>query len=239
MPQDSADRDSKINIQSDSGIEPEIVEETLLSQSAIVNPTEESVIVEHSLTLADSEFPSNGQLENIIESGFSNISTSIEMAANISSNAGVTTVIYSALVAAFAAFIFNYFHWRIVARNERHSIVGNLLLSQIEDIEKISVEYWLQPYNGNNSTDLACMESTIKSLHGAIRISVSIYIKKIPRQSQKELEKQLDKFVGKLFDVATGGDFQTKSHSASRVRANQLLALCNNIKSKLAVVIFE
>lgn len=179
------------------------------------------------------------QVQLLVDDNSRMLSESIKDATKTSWTEAIILLIIGAVVAALTASIFNLLNWRIINRNEKRSVMGKLLVDQIDLFEKISIEYWMQPYEKIKDFDLCCMEARIKSLHSSVRANSKIYSLLLPKSLQTIIRTRFNDFEEKSFDVATGDDFESKKRKASKDKANQMLVLCHVIRSSLLSEIYK
>jgi len=180
--------------------------------------------------------------ENInqsLQDGFKLIESSIQAANNFSWWNALTITIISVILAALAAFFFNHLHWKIVATNENKNNIGKLLLSQIEQLEKFSIEYWLQGFSIDNASELDGLEIAIKSIHSSIRSNARIYLSMLKTDQRLTHERKINKFINESFETVTGGNFETHKRLASKSRATGISRLCSEIRSDVASITYS
>jgi hypothetical protein len=179
------------------------------------------------------------QVTESIDANFSDLIESINLASAPSTLDNIFIGLSVAVLAALTAFIFNLIYWLIVSRNERKSHCGKLLIAQIETFEKVSIEYWTQGYEPEKDTELARMETTIKSLHRSIRSISTTFISTLPGKNKSAIQESLNRFIDQAYDGLTGDDFGSRQRKNSRSTANLAVSLCNEINSKILAEIYK
>jgi len=174
------------------------------------------------------------EIERVVNEAAATISASIQEASVTSWLEILASAAFAAVIAAFAAFLFNFLNWRIVRRADNRSQCMKLLLSQIESFEKVSTEYWMQPYSVKKHTELANLQATIKSLQLSI-LSTTTVLSSIRKSlaNEEHLGRELREFNEKSFDIVTGGDFGSTARAASPTTAYSMMSECNYMKSLL------
>lgn len=179
------------------------------------------------------------QVTESIETNFANLIEAVKIAANPSTLDSIISGLSVAILAAFTAFIFNVIHWMIVRGSDRKSHCGKLLITQIEQFEKVSIEYWTQGYDSQKETELACMETTIKSLHRSIRSISNTFVSTLSKKRKITVEDSLNRFIDQSYDGLTGDDFGSRQRKQSKSTANLAVSLCNEATSKILAEIYR
>lgn len=129
---------------------------------------------------------------------------------------------FIALIGSSTAFIFNWLHWRMIRKHEYISVISNALVDSIKDFEDTSMQYWLNEYNGNDHL----LEIKMKSLHQNIRTYSKILKDSRPGKRYIDSHDKIYGFVNKVFDLATGGDFESNMREMDKLRATKVSTQC-------------
>lgn len=132
--------------------------------------------------------------------------------------------IISSFSGAFAAYIFNFFHWRMVNKNQSVIESGKVLFMYLEKIEKISTLYWSKDSDNLDEAKLKKkleeieLKSLLKITNSLITDFTSISAEKLlPSESIK-----LHSFLDKSFDLITGGEFESANKKADFNKCAQI-----------------
>jgi len=157
-----------------------------------------------------------------LERSISSIAESISSASDGVTFKTALFTFFIALIGSSTAFIFNWLHWRIIREHEHASAISNALVNSIKDFEDASMQYWL---NGCNRND-QLLEIKMKSLHQNIRTNSRIL--KNARKGKRYIDShnKIDIFVNKVFDLATGGDFESNTREKDKLRAAKVSTQC-------------
>jgi hypothetical protein len=129
-----------------------------------------------------------------------------------------------ACLGSFLAFLFNRLNWKLTEQDKQKKELFSKLATLIENLEKLSVEYWITDHNEEDAKN----EVYIKSKH---RLLVK-YIREI-NTKDKTIKKELEDFADKIFDVITGDDFESKERKLSKSKAISISNQCADINSKI------
>ena len=154
----------------------------------------------------------------------------------------------SAVAAAFAAYIFNLIHWQTTRKKEKLSILVDETEGLIKELGEVSVGYWLKSRENDNSAEFKHIEIRIKSTHQSIVKSNSLLSneientnknlirKMLTRKTQnttKDLLDNLNEFLDEIFDLITGGDFESYPREPDNIRATRISSKCAGIQSTI------
>jgi len=146
-----------------------------------------------------------------------------------------------AIIGAFSAYLFNYFHWKTVKRNEHLSLMCSDLRVLISDLESISVMYWLRDYDELEKYENHISEINIKSYLKLIRENIrnlSNELNELNTFKLEQLNKGLNNFSSEIYDLITGDDFESLNRKAQKNKAHQISYRCSIIKSKISTISF-
>lgn len=148
----------------------------------------------------------------------------------------VAEIISSGLVGAAAAYAFNLFHWHSTEKIRKIESLCNSIASITEKIEENSIRYWLTPPPSNDveAASSKQLEISIKSL---LRTQSSLTDKLsniASKKSHKPILAQAKKLNGRLFDLSTGDEFESKSRKVRPNKCNNISRACAEIRFNLA-----
>ncbi|WP_445401801.1 hypothetical protein [Zobellella sp. An-6] len=140
--------------------------------------------------------------------------------------------VISGITAAMSAFLFNHFNWKYIKKVNRLAHFSNICIKMLTNFEEASLSYWLTDKNNSNQKEMEKLEihinSTFKMLSGNIDEFCSSLNKK-----HKSDEKKIKNIRSEIFDIATGGDFQSATRDNSKPVAIKITSLCCQAKSTL------
>jgi hypothetical protein len=219
----------------------------------ISNLTDECSKVSEAEALATSD------ISEAISSGASNISNSIVSSfteahvswngyssqisdAIIQSNDKLTSTaiffaIFVAILGALSAFLFNYFHWRIVRKTDKLYNVGSELKDLIKDLEDEALRYWVSSYASSRKEDVSISEISIKSMIRQVELQTKTLIELSGEKKLNSKKEKIENFPSEIFDLITGGDFESKSRVPSNVTAMKVAKKCSDARANIASVI--
>lgn len=137
------------------------------------------------------------------------------------------------IVGAFSAYLFNMLHWKIVDRRSRQSNLCGTINSLIQEFEQQSVEYWLKSQSDSMREDIHLYEIGIKSKFILIWRYSQGYKNKYGRMVSSRIHRDMDNHLEEVFDLATGGDFESAGRVASKSKAYKISKKCSEIRAIL------
>ena len=148
-------------------------------------------------------------------------------------NAILVSVI-SSVSGALAAYTFNFFHWRMVNKNQSMIESGKVLLNYIEKIETTSMKYWstdsltddTQRVKSEKKINEIELKSLLKLTNSLINDFTSISHDKLLASEAFKLHS----FLEKCFDLITGDEFETIDKKADFNKCAKLANEFNLIK---------
>lgn len=188
----------------------------------------------------------NSNLEAIIESesqsdlafreGTKGIENAIDQASTFPLGTTLLVAILGSVFAAIAAYVINYLHWSRAKEAEKTENLTKAIIQTVERLELFAIDYWLQPYDQSKVMELETLEINIKSTHASIMSHSSVFQK---NRGTQTTSKSLEKFVDEIFDIATGGDFESTSRTASKSTATKISKSCETLKINLLSELFN
>ncbi|MCC7219320.1 MAG: hypothetical protein IT490_01145 [Candidatus Contendobacter sp.] len=141
--------------------------------------------------------------------------------------------IFIAVIGAFTAYVFNFFHWRMVRKKHYFGRIADILNIHIHELERLAVRYWVSCYEEHEKQSIEIDEISIKA---KLRL-ISRYTKKLGPlldvSRYRELADELSSFSQDIFDEASGGDFESSRRKEDPKRAQIVSRLCADMQAKL------
>jgi hypothetical protein len=117
----------------------------------------------------------------------------------------LATAVVSTLLGALIA---TYFSGRR-EKNQQKSSTASTIITLISDFESACLNYWCKDFNEESS---ALEEALIKAKHTTLRC----YIEDVDLKLGEAEKTKTLRIMSELFDIATGGDFESKSRKSSK-----------------------
>lgn len=140
--------------------------------------------------------------------------------------------IIAAFVGALSAYAFNKIHWHQVHQIEQSKSIINDVDKLASSIEELAVKYWLQDYNASSAGDLKLMEISIKSY---LRIIINFC--KLFRENK--IPSDLESLTNELFELCTGGDFESIRRIKCENTATNIAIICAEIRLDLSKSLYS
>lgn len=139
--------------------------------------------------------------------------------------------ITGALCSVIAAFIFNAIYWKVIDLKKKLSSEVSKFEVVLDRFEKTATEYWMYPYSKRNSKGILIKEMRMKAELRLLRDSHKKIAKRILRSKNKScFEKIMTKHLSKLYDSATGGDFETTKRKEDLKRCGEIIRICTQLR---------
>ncbi|WP_390240664.1 hypothetical protein [Vibrio sp. R78045] len=144
-----------------------------------------------------------------------------------------------AIFSVIAAFVFNFLYWNAKEKSERLHAAINEAKDALRDFEENSVEYWSNDYNPTNTKTNTVQQAKIKANHSLLLSTHTNRILPLLNKSQKNIEtanpkKNILIEIENLFDIATGGEFESSSRKANKRNVSDIIRRCTRIRTRLA-----
>ena len=153
--------------------------------------------------------------------------TKIIEAVNSSSNSGISSAIFVAIIGAFSAFIFSLLQQINDRKSNRIKNTSKSILDLIATLEQLSLKYWITGYNSDKKDDISIDEARIKSINPLIDKHMLILLSYLrPRVLKKYNAEQLSVFPSDIFTLTTGGDFESPNRIQSKKTATAISKKC-------------
>lgn len=137
--------------------------------------------------------------------------------------------VFIALVGALSAYLFNVLQQRATQKKERLSAHLASLMELIASFESVAVLYWVS----DRASQAVDAEVTIKARHRAIERQRRTLGELLPAKGDIALHRELSKFSDDIFDLATGGDFESPIRMPSPATAMRIAHLVADIQPVL------
>lgn len=171
-------------------------------------------------------------LSHTISSSISGLSEKISTIPDGSYSLAIISGIIGAVVAAFAAGMLNFFYWRHVNKENKKSHFSICALEHLQEFEESALKYWIQDKKPSNVTEMYLLEVKILSQFQVLKSSLSDLISQLP-ESEKSEKDIINTFIGDVYDVATGGDFESSDKKCEKKTTLNISRICSSLKSTL------
>jgi hypothetical protein len=141
---------------------------------------------------------------------------------------------FVAVIGAFSAYLFNFFHWKMIERKRRLSLISGALTSIVEDLESMAVLYWVKDYKEEDKEEICATEVVLKSKIFLINHLIRVVLPSLDTNRHYSTIGSLKDFQAKIFDLVTGDDFESRNRKASKVKAMRISRHCSDIRAKIA-----
>ncbi|WP_413522383.1 hypothetical protein [Photobacterium phosphoreum] len=144
-------------------------------------------------------------------------------------------IIIGAFFSVLAAFVFNYLYWKSNERKEKRYTYVIEAKNSLQDFETNATDYWSTDYLSKNNKSTSIQEAKIKANH-ALLLNTYKQIKQLLSRSQKQNDQHLkiDIELSKLYDIATGGNFESSTRKANKKTVSSIIRHCTRIKTMLS-----
>lgn len=145
--------------------------------------------------------------------------------------------VVSAFAGAFAAFLFSFMQWKISLKKESLNAGANEMLSIVADLESVATRYWLSSAAEIGDPESHATELKIKNLLKLLA-RYSGGLKKLPAKPNiRDVACRVDRLVSDVFELATGGGFESPSRVAEKDVASAIAGRCMEIRGSLYKII--
>ncbi len=148
----------------------------------------------------------------------------------------IVFAIFIVIVGAFSAFAFNFLHWHYANKMQKYSNLGKSLRIIIEDLEQISIDYWIRGYDKELEQEIQVKEAVMKSKILLIDKYSTLFMAGLIGPETKHCKDALAKFKAQIFELATGGNFESKMRAPSKDKALKIARECGKINAQLMSV---
>lgn len=143
-------------------------------------------------------------------------------------------ILFGALFSVLAAFVFNFLYWRLKERKEKLFARVNEAKVALEDFEINASNYWSCNYDKEKPQAYVIQEAKIKANHLILMSTFEKHIQPFVEPSQKKLSTKILSEIDGLFDISTGGDFESSSRMANPKTVSDIIKRCARIKTQLS-----
>jgi hypothetical protein len=147
---------------------------------------------------------------------------------------GVVIAITGALSGAIAAFLFNWLYSSRTTKRDNLIKLASSLNEKIEVLESSARTYWLIPYSQKLALKLNAQEIKIKSNLKAVRILSRSFSSRINRTKNQTLVSEITDYTDNIYDLITGGEFESKDRKASINTATKISNSSSVIRAKIS-----
>ncbi len=151
----------------------------------------------------------------------------------------IAFAVFVALVGALSAFLFNHIHWRVVRKINNSYSTGAELVELIQELELEALKYWVSSYDRNTKEEISISEIKIKSIIRQINTQTMTLIEIINNRKIKAKKDQIYIFPSEIYDLVTGGDFESKSRKSSKRRAMRIAKRCSDARANISSIIIR
>lgn len=148
----------------------------------------------------------------------------------------VLTGVFVAFVGALSAYLFNYFHWVMVSKKQRVSRAGKALSELIEELETLSVEYWLGEYSSERKNAIHAIEISIKSKLRLIQRHIILVVPELKSRKAASRKHKLEEFGYEIYDIVTGDEFESKGRRSSKKKAVSISMKCADMRAAISAL---
>lgn len=148
-------------------------------------------------------------------------------------------VLIGAIFSVIAAFTFNFLYWKAKEKKDRLHAAISEAKDALFDFEQNAVEYWSSDYDIRNSKTNTIQQAKIKANHTLLLSTHTNRILPLLSSSQRKADKadikmSLSIEIETLFDIATGGDFESSVRKANKKNVSDIIRRCTRIRTRLA-----
>lgn len=150
--------------------------------------------------------------------------------------------LFVVFIGAFSAYIFNFLHWKMVDKRNKLSKIGESLNILIKDLEVCAIEYWTKDYNELEQHQINVLEISLKSrllLIPKYILILNAELAGLDRKKHTLTTNKLTEFGCQIFDLVTGGEFESKQRKASKSKAMRISSQCSNVRAKISSLDFS
>ncbi|PCJ35539.1 MAG: hypothetical protein COA75_10315 [Cellvibrionales bacterium] len=144
----------------------------------------------------------------------------------------IITVI-GAISGAIAAFLFSFFHWKLEGKRNAVAETALSLKEVVFDFESIAIKYWLTDFKVEELVECQTCEIRIKSFFKLI-VKYSRLLSSLSLNNRgAEIAKSIESFSDSVFDLTTGGEFESVNRKPSKGRAAKIAIDCAKVRAEL------
>lgn len=150
----------------------------------------------------------------------------------------ITSGVIGALVAAVAVFIFNLIYFKNINSVNKKAHYSNIALKLLEYFESSATKYWISERikdkrkKDENDKEMKLLEIKIKSDFSVLRTSLDSFCGLFSNKETID-QKRIIALVDELYDLSTGGNFESDSKVSEPKITNEISNLVSKLKSIL------
>ena len=147
--------------------------------------------------------------------------------------------VFVALIGALSAYLFNFLHWKIVRKTNKLYGSGVELIELIQRLESEALKYWISSYDDSKKEEILIAEISIKSIIRRIDVQTRALVTLLGDNRMKGKKQQISGFPYDIYDLVTGGDFESKARSSSKRKAMKISKQCSDARSNVSSIIMH
>tara|TARA_R110001592_G_scaffold127205_1_gene338837 strand:- start:5702 stop:6370 length:669 start_codon:yes stop_codon:yes gene_type:complete len=144
-----------------------------------------------------------------------------------------------AVVGAFAAYVFNIFHWRYTRELDNRSAVVNSLREQVAALEIEAISYWIDKTDASNLKEMKLCSIKIKTCFPTMVRHLALIEDKVSGSAHEKVVSSVKDMLSELYDLVTSGDFESHGRESDDAKASKAARLCGKIQGQLSLLAFK
>lgn len=140
--------------------------------------------------------------------------------------------IIAATVGAFSAFVFNVLHLDSAERSKKIESLTSIVVNNIVELESKAVFYWLTRAD-SKTNELKLLEIELKSRCFINQKLIHNFLTTLPDSTPVATRINLTEFAEEIFDLTTGGDFESAQRKEDPKLAHKLSRKCTTARINL------
>lgn len=133
--------------------------------------------------------------------------------------------VFSVVIGALLGYFFNRFHWSWTEKKKKTTESFSKIVTLISELETLSVDYWTKDHGEDDEKNEVYIKSKIRLL--------TKYTRAI-NTNDHSIKNEIDNFVSDIFDLVTGGDFESKNRKASKTTAISISYKCADMNANVS-----
>ncbi len=173
-----------------------------------------------------------GQIEDI-SSTLSEISISLNKPGNSELSIALIVAVFSAVAGAGAAFCFSFLQSKLLQRSNSICAWAREIQSLVVAFEEVATQYWLRSAATIPEDQRRIQEYQITHLARMIA-ETSDTLNRLPKQAEvRQVTQKIQSTASELFDMATGGEFESPNRECCQTTANEIGLRCSVLRISL------
>lgn len=206
---------------------------------AAANNNIASAIVTTGTNIDKSIIDLNAKVHESLSHFSSQISEAIIQSNDKLSVTALLFAIFVAFIGALSAYLFNHLHWRIVRKTNKSYSTGTDLIDLIQKLEEEALKYWVSSYNSSKKEEILVSEITIKSMIRQIHSQTKVLVNIVDKKKIIHKKKQINNFPYEIYDLVTGGEFESRSRNPSKRKAMRIAKRCSDARANISSIIMH